>query len=296
MGDLQVSSTTDNQEEVNQAAGAVQVEAEPDQQVDAEPEKPKVQPDGSEKLRKRVDKLTERAKSAEERAEALARELAEARQARASTPPPPQPKPEPEPEPQPEEPVARPKQEDFKTYEEWVEALSDWKVDQKLAKIAEDNAKAEQQAAVNKVISTYNDRVEDFKKEHEDWNEVVGSANVELHQGVLGALYELDNGPEVVYFLANNPDVAKGIRDMNPIKAIAEIGRLAARLEAPPEQKSSNPVTKGPDKLPVSSAPPPIRPLSGHSTKQARSINDEDLSYTEWRKLRDEQVKQRFRR
>jgi hypothetical protein len=113
------------------------------------------------------------------------------------------------------------------------------------------------------------------------------------------AIKQLENGPAVVYFLAQNPKVAQKISGMPPVLAVAEIGRIAARLEKAPaeETPTNNTATRSPDRVPVvSKAPAPITPLKGGNLRPTKDLNDPDISFSEWRKIRDEQAKQRFRR
>lgn len=299
MGDVLVASTTDTQDQVNQAAGAVQepeeqeleqTKAKGDAQVDSqEPEKPaEVTP----KADKYIKKLTARAKTAEERAAVLEKELEEARKAK-----PAEVKESVAEEPQKEEVKEDPEptQDQFDTYEKWIKAQTRWEIRQEMREQAEKDAKAEEEAAAKQVVTNYNAEVAKFKEETDDWDEVVGKTEIQIQVGVQNALMELAR-PDVVYFIAKHPEVAKDLWEMSPAKAIAEVGRIAAKLEAPAKEEPPSTVRKGPDKLPVTSAPPPIKGLSGHSTKSAVSLDDPDISYADWRKMRDEQAKARFRR
>lgn len=309
MGDVLVASTTDTQDQVNQAAGAVQepeeqeleqTKAKGDAQVDSqEPEKPVDKEARTEaKLSKRVGKLTAQLTAAEQRAATLEAELAEARKAKPENPP------AKDSEPARAEVVEadnvsaadpEPTQDQFDTYEKWIKAQTRWEIRQEMREQAEKDAKAEEEAAAKQVVTNYNAEVAKFKEETDDWDEVVGKTEIQIQVGVQNALMELAR-PDVVYFIAKHPEVAKDLWEMSPAKAIAEVGRIAAKLEAPAKEEPPATVRKGPDKLPVTSAPPPIKGLSGHSTKSAVSLDDPDISYADWRKMRDEQAKARFRR
>src|SRR5215469_17029480 len=305
MGEIQVASTTDNQEEVNRVAGAAPdttIKEEPDAQVDSEPEKPKPEEpkaNGLEKMQKRIDKLTAQRSEAESRAERLAKEL-EAERAKHT-----------EDKEAPMEEVAastetlrvRPKLGEtinprtgkpHETQEEYEDDLMDWRDE----KNALQYAKEENERRSMNVLTSYNDRVEAFKVDHEDWGEVVGQ-NIDIPQGVQMAILEMENGPDVAYFLGKNPQVVKSLNKMSVPTAMAEIGRISARLEGPQDkEKESNQerkINSGPDREPiVSRAPAPIKPLSGHATKS--SVPIDEMSYSDYRRIRDQQEKQRFRR
>jgi hypothetical protein len=307
---IQVASTTDTQEQVNQAAGAVQDEPEikstetkleGDEQVDShepeekvEPEKPK---EVTPKADKYINKLTARAKSAEERAAKLEAELAEARKARPTdtVDNKDSEKPADQDNKGAETADPEPKQDDpkFKTYEDWIKAQARWEVRQERREEEQKQQKAAQEAESKRVVTSYNAEVTKFKAETPDWDEVVGGSTVQIQVGVQNALMEMAR-PDVVYFIASHPETAKELWAMSPARAIAEVGRIASKLEAPPVEETTNERKTGPDKLPVSSAPPPIKPLSGHSTRS--SVKMDDLDYAEYRKIRDKQEKERFRR
>lgn len=145
----------------------------------------------------------------------------------------------------------KPKLESFKTYEDYVEALTDWKIDQ-----AKSDLGAEQ--AQNVVADSYAKQIEASRKLHPDWDEVFAEngdimAFNETHQ----AIREHENGSEIVYHLLKNPDVAQKLAKMPVLRQIAEVGRISAVLE-----RSDTPAPV----KPRTAAPAPITPVSGGST------------------------------
>jgi len=179
------------------------------------------------------------------------------------------------------------------TQEEYEDDLMDWRDE----KNAIEYAKNEQQRKANEVLTNYNERVDEFKAAHEDWGEVVGQ-NIDIPQGVQLAILEMENGPDVAYFLGLHPQVCRDLNAMSQPRAIVEIARISAKLEGPAEKQENENQRgqkSGPDQVPVTSrAPAPIKPLSGHATKSTVSLDQ--LDYAEYRKVRDKQEKERFRR
>lgn len=312
MSEVIVASTTDSQDEVNAAAGgkpqdqelppekaaptgSPQIENEPEPGPVATKEPEKQEEEKSPKsASKKFDKLWRENKELKERLAAV-----EAKQA------PPEKKEEPAPVPT--EVAAK-----FDTFDSWsekqlaagkpaniddfLEARDAWKDARRAQQEEQDAAKAYE----NEVESTYQESVNAFKAEHEDWDEIVGEADISIPVVAGNAIKQLENGPAVVYYLAQNPKAAQKISEMPPVLAVAEIGRIAARLEKVPaeETPTNNTAVKNPDRQPVvSKAPAPITPLKGGSLRPTKQdLNDPELSYSEWRKIRDEQAKQRFRR
>jgi hypothetical protein len=309
MGEIQVASTTDDQQEVNRVAGAAPpedtvIKEEPDIQADSEPqpEKP-TKPTPDDKMQKRIDRLTAQKSEAERRADQLAKELADERAKHSSQTV------------ETDQGVSAGDQVDIsqelrkrpklgetvnpktgkphETQEEYEDDLMDWRDE----KNALEYAKSETERKQKTVLQTYNERVEAFKAEHEDWLDVVGQ-NIDIPTGVQMAILEMDNGPEVAYFLGTHPQICKDLNNMSVARAVAEIGKVSARLEGPQEEKQKTQERgpgNGPDRQPVTSrAPAPIKPLTGHATRS--SVPLDQMDYSEYRRVRDQQEKSRFRR
>ncbi|KKN66896.1 hypothetical protein LCGC14_0466710 [marine sediment metagenome] len=188
----------------------------------------------------------------------------------------------------------KPLAEDFETTEEFIEAMSDFKADERFKKNqAEEAQKAEQQEQ-QEVFEAFGERQDKARAAHEDYDEVVGGGNLQIPQSALLAIIELDNGPEVAYHLAKNPELPKKLMDLSPLKAVAEIGRLSAILATPVQEAANPPALRTPEqeagkppapKKPASGAPPPITPVGGSTTKT--DVPLDQMEYQEYRRARD---------
>lgn len=312
MGDVVVASTTDTQDEVNQAAGGApqdaadpelkpppggnpQVESEVDPELEpkqAEAPKERPVPRGVEK---RIDKLVREKKELEARLVAI-----EARQALPAAP---------QPEAAPEVPMQVTQK--FDSFDDWsqkqIESGKSANIDEYLeqrdawkeARRAQEEEKAAVAEAEQEIETGYQQSVDAFKAAHEDWDDVVGAAEISIPVVAGNAIKQLENGPEVVYYLATHPEEAKELGDMPPVLAVAAIGRLSAALEKPSQSETptNNVTSRAPDRQPVTSkAPPPIKGLSGHAVRSTKDLSDPNMPYDEWRKIRDAEQKARFRR
>src|SRR6185436_12246826 len=84
---------------------------------------------------------------------------------------------------QPPEPAkveGKPKLEDFQTLEEYQEALTDWKLDQREKTRAEAEAKRARDVAEREAFETWTKRENAAKKAHEDYEEVLDSVKFNL--------------------------------------------------------------------------------------------------------------------
>jgi hypothetical protein len=234
-----------------------------------EAEKPK------DKLEKRFSKVTKRAQDAEAKAEQLEARLREL-EARAN----------PQTIAQTANVNDKPQAGQFNDAFEYAEALAEWSAEKAL----KDRDIAEQQRRVeedrNKVLQSWNDKVEKAKKEMPDFNDIVSSSTVVVSDAIRDSILESDVGPQILYHLASDDDYAESIAKMSAIKALKEIGRLEAKFEAEQEAKPK----KEARTVSQSKAPAPISPLKGGKSAGADVLVDTNGefygSYAQWKAAR----------
>ena len=194
-------------------------------------EKPQEKPKRS--ARERINELTKRAHEAEREAQRW-REAAERKTA---------------------DPSEKPNPDKFGSYDEYVEALADWKADQRVAESfkrrdAERSQAAEARAAEAKA-QAWAERQSEFREATPDYDAVVGKSAVQIAPHVVDTLLDSESGPELAYHLAKRPETVKRINALSPLSAARELGRIEATL--------SNPAA--PQIKPASKAPAPITPV-----------------------------------
>lgn len=231
---------------------------------------------------RRIDRLTRENAELQRRLKALEDAAPPAARVDSpSTPPPPAGKPS----------TAKPDLANYKTLEDYTEALTDWKLDQREAKRQEAEAKATAEKAAQTQQESWSQREQAARKAHADYQELVESTPIPEGPGVMAArqaLLEDDNGAEILYWLAKNPAELKRIAELSPVRAIAEIGKISAGLApAPNGGAPDNPKPK------VSSAPRPPSPIVHGTVKTADNVYDEDTArdFKRWSKARDAQLK-----
>ena len=299
MGEITVASTTDTQKTINDVAG---IANEPQEEVKPQPEQEeaKEQPKADEKVQTEPEKLSKSAY--QKRFDKLNRKIAELE---AKLEPKEQAEVEAQPEP-PQSQKAKPVPADFpNSYEDYIEALTDWKAEQRELRKAEEQARSAEDARLKEVFQSFANQMTDARSKYEDFDEAL-SASVPIYTGVELQILELENGAEVAYYLGKHRDVAQKLMAMSEVRAMAEVGKIAARLEnvtqvddtptseqEEPEEKTVDRASPPPRRA-VSNAPPPITPVGGSSTKS--SVPLDDLPYSEYRRIRDQQVKNKYRR
>ena len=234
-----------------------------------EAEKPK------DKLEKRFSKVTKRAQEAEAKAEQLEARLREL-EARAN----------PQTIAQTANVDDKPQASQFNDAFEYAEALAEWSAEKALKDrdIAESQRKAEEER--NKVLQSWNEKVDKAKKEMPDFNDIVSSSTVVVSDAIRDAILESDVGPQILYQIASDDDYAESLTKMPAIKALKEIGRLEAKFEAELEAKPK----KEAKTVSQSKAPAPISPLKGGKSAGADVLVDTNGefygSYAQWKAAR----------
>lgn len=179
----------------------------------------------------------------------------------------------------------RPKRESFDTptaYDDALaahgDALVEWATRQGAkataaeleAKAKTEREKADKDAAA-KVTQENNQRVYDawmakraaFVEKHPDYAEVAESPDIIITNEMSITLMQDDDGPAIAYYLGQNPDEAERISKLSPVRQASELGRIAARLNAP---------------QPVKTKPDPITPLNtGSGAAIRKGPNEESM-------------------
>ncbi len=178
-----------------------------------------------------------------------------------------------------------PKPEQFSDMYEYAKALAEYTADKKL--MERDNEEKARKAAAEQEqkFKTWADRVNAVKNELPDFDDMVQSSEVRVSDPVRDAIIESENGPKILYWLAENSEFAKKLADMSVVSAVREIGKIEARFVR--DSKESVPEVK-----PVvgkSKAPAPINPLRGAvNTVDANLDADGNFhgTYQQWKAAR----------
>lgn len=177
----------------------------------------------------------------------------------------------------------KPKPEQFSDMFEYAEALSEWTADKRIKeeKAKEAAQRVEQERA--KVMDTWASRVNDFRSKTPDFDDLVGSADVVVSNEVRDAIFESDVGPQILYHLAENPDVAKKLSGLSAIGALRMVGKLEAKFEDSPTSTPKETAAK------TSKAPPPITPIKAKANGPVTELDDNRQfhgSYQAWKAAR----------
>ena len=165
---------------------------------------------------------------------------------------------------------------------EYAEALSEWSAENALSK--RDKADAEKLNVVErtKVIDSWNTRQADAKTTFADYEETLANSTVSVSDQVRDAILESDLGPQILYHLAKNPEVATSLATKSVSSALREIGKLEASLSG-----TKPPAPAKPAQTP-SKASPPITPIRATTSIESPIDGNGDFngSFADWKAAR----------
>jgi hypothetical protein len=177
----------------------------------------------------------------------------------------------------------RPKADTFEDHDQYLEALADWKADQKIQAAETKRRQTEVKSEYDGKIQKFQKEVKEFSSKHDDFNDVMEDVNdIPMSPTVQQAILESDNGPELAYELAKNRDLYDKICKMGPIQAMREIGRFEAKLQKAEEVPQST--TKK-----TTEAPKPLKTVGSKSPATTKSLDEMD--YQEFKRAREAQLR-----
>lgn len=217
-------------------------------------------------VQKRIDELTANWRN-EQREKEWLRQQYEMLQQQVQTPK--------QPEPVKAAPQGRPSIDQFEDVNDFVEAVSDWKLRQyestREASSAQEREQREQQALISKV----NQSIDKARQKYADFDDVVtNNANVAMSTATAIALTDMAGGMDVAYHLGRNPAEAQRIANLPQSLQFVEIGKIEAALTANTRKTTT--------------APPPVG-----SQLAGSAGGGEPKDIKEWMAWRNEQLRNR---
>lgn len=164
----------------------------------------------------------------------------------------------------------------YKDWNEFNEALIDWKADRRLeAKLAERDKGAQEretQEIQEARDSGYRETAEAFAKTVPDFNDKINAAikaGMKLPAPIMDKIKEMQNGPAVTYHLVTHPEDALALVQMPIEDGFIALGQISYGLDS-----EAKPQPKTPAKKSVSTAPPAVKPVAGHSARSGTSLQE----------------------
>jgi hypothetical protein len=157
------------------------------------------------------------------------------------------------------EPTGKPVAENFETHEAWVEALTDWKLEQRQKTLQAENAQKAAQTA-------WESKVSEGRNKFPDFEEVLADAPPPSPE-VAKRMVKPGTTPEMIHYLATHLDEYEKINKLRDPDDVSDaFSEIKHKLKA-----NQKPVTK-------SNAPPPITPVTPRNavinSERFRGIED----------------------
>lgn len=178
---------------------------------------------------------------------------------------------EPQQQRQPQPSDGRPDRTKFNSDEEWVEAVADWKIEQRDRVIRAHTEQQQFHALKSKVDGIYAEaeKIDGFDRDAFD--------SLPLTPAINAAIIGSELAPKVMAYMLENPKEVARISSLNPARQAAEVGKIEAKVSAAPPPQVSN-------------APNPIKPVGGN---KGGSKDPSEMTDAEFAKWRQEQIKLR---
>lgn len=249
-----------NEENTDESSAQVENETVEDAttSVDEQEQEDKHEEERKSNVQKRIDKLT-KARYEEKRRADLAEEKLQALQKN---------------EPSGSESAGKPSVDQYEDYDEYIEALVDWKADARSGhskRTQELRTRADSEADRELTLNaTAESLITAGEAKYNDFKEVAGSAPIS--DDVIIALGDSPLAADIAYYLGHNPQIAQQITSLSPVRLGRAIVEIEQELSASAQQR-----------VKPSNAPAPITPIGarGKTTKAPQDMSDSE--FDEWR-------------
>jgi len=211
--------------------------------VEAPPEEPPVEePLAEDEVKKGLDEIRQEMRKLHDRYGYIQRQLEKV--------------PEPKAPEKPVEQTTQPVSTQYQDYDQYVDALTDWKIEQRESVTRVATAKQEQKNRQDAFFI----KIDKAKEKHPDFDEVARKPSEQggptINPPMFETLMDCEHGDDIAYYLGQNVEESHRIASLPPLAAAREIGKLEAQFAGPtpPPQKKT---TK---------APAPTKPVGGKET------------------------------
>lgn len=178
----------------------------------------------------------------------------------------------PKPKPEQSSPAdGKPTPDQFEDYESYLEALVDWKAEQK---VAASEQLRERQSREQQRVMAFQEQASKAREQFPDFDAVVFNPALPISEPMQAVILDSDQGAALAYYLGQHPADAARIAKLPPLAAARELGRIEAMLAAPQTRKVTN-------------APDPITPVG---LRETASRDPSKMSLEEWMAWRNTQL------
>lgn len=148
--------------------------------------------------------------------------------------------------------------------------------EQKARDDAANAQKAAAEAEITALQATWTEKRAKAVEKFPDYETVAEADDLKISVPMAHSIMQADNGPDIAYYLGQNPDEAARIAGITNVgRQLFEMGKLAAKLTAPPVRTTR--------------APRPLSPLNGNSAPADTSAREPSMD--EWAAKRTAEIR-----
>lgn len=185
----------------------------------------------------------------------------------------------------------KPQRQNFATETEYLDAMIEFGVEQRLAKEREARAREEAQRRQDELIATAKSRIAKAAELVPDYMDVVGAVDAEVPPAVAGYMQKSEMFAELGYHLAKNPEILVSLAKLAPDEQLVKIGKIESTLkpfgskdDPTPQASNTNgqakPAPSDDTGTPPSKArntAPVITPLNGNGASADKDFKDMNI-------------------
>jgi len=184
-----------------------------------------------------------------------------------------------QPAPKQPEPDAKPERRQGEADDDYLERLTDWKLEQREKKAAQERQKQEAQKIYERTEKMYAEAAKDPQFDRDVFDELP------ISKPMVEAMMDSDDAPALMRYMAANPDDIERIARLPTSRHAAELGKIEAKLAEAPRKQTSAPEPITPVRKP--NARNPIL-----DTTDPRAAKE--LSTEEWMRRENERMRKRL--
>ncbi|MCK5616762.1 hypothetical protein KAR91_83645 [Candidatus Pacearchaeota archaeon] len=178
----------------------------------------------------------------------------------------------------------RPQEEDFEKYDDYIDALTDWKVDVKLDAQATQVKEKEISGETAEAEKAFKGKLDVAREKYSDFDDIALNINVPITEAIVDILHDTENPGEIAYYLGKNAKECRTIANMTPIQAVRAIDKIGAEIA---KELAKNPPPVKTEKT-VTAAPAPIKPIGSREIVTKDPAKMTQPEYEAWRKEQGE--------
>lgn len=146
--------------------------------------------------------------------------------------------------------AAKPVRENFASEYEYVDAMIQYGVDERLRQKAEEDAKSAMDRRNAEILETAKGRIAKAIELVPDYAEVTGAVDTEVPRAIAGYMQKSEMFAELGYHLAKNPELLVSLAKLPPDEQLVKIGKIESTLtpfeaRKEPESKSNEAASDG---------------------------------------------------